>query len=617
MLQGGVSPTSRRRSIATRTPGSVARLAVASGTQHPQAARAPARGVDVRQTDLGTHRPLVILALMVIAAGALVARLMFWQVMQHDNLQARAVAQRTVSLVAAPMRGAIFDANGSLLATNVTANLVYAVPRKITSTTKTAEALSPVLNTPVKTLEDLFSGNSPYAVLVSSNVSPLMSDKIQSLGLPGILLEPVVRRTYPEGSFASQLLGFADTDNKGNYGVEGYYDRPLSGVAGLHTVLKDTAGNDIRLSSAVSTPSHNGARLHLTIDRSVQGLVEDELHKAVTAHHADGGTVIVMDPRTGYILGMAGAPSYDPNTYARTARQDAIRFMNPATQWTYEPGSTFKIVTMAAGLDAHVITPASSFYDSGLFTIADVQIHNWNLKGFGVENMTQVLQHSANVGASWVAGRLGINAFYTYIHRFQFGQQTGIDLQAEEPGIVPLPGQKSWTIVNLYTNSFGQGISVTPIQMIRAAAAIANGGVMMKPQIVKQMDYDGGIIDHPPVSQGRVISTQTSHTLTNMLLHSAIDGEASLALVKGYNIAAKTGTANIADSTGHYIQGATIASVVGYAPAFHPRFVILVILQHPRDTPWGSMAAAPVLHNLFQELFLHYHIAPSPHALNR
>ncbi len=617
MLQGGVSPNTRRRSGARRAQGSAARLLGAAGTQHPKAARTPARAVDVRQPDLGTHRPLVILALMVIAAGALLARLVFWQVMQHDNMQARAVAQRTVSLVATPTRGTIFDANGAPLAINVTTNLVYAVPRKITSAAKTAEALSPVLNTSVKTLEDLFSGNSPYAVLVSSNVSPLMSDKVQSLGLPGILLEPAIRRAYPEGSVASQLLGFADTDNKGNYGVEGYYDRSLSGVAGLHTVLRDTAGNDVHLSPAASSPSHDGASLHLTIDRAIQGVVEDELHKAVKAHHADGGMVIVMDPRTGYILGMAGAPSYDPNTYARTAQRDPSRFMNPAMQWTYEPGSTFKIVTMAAGLDSHVITPTSSFYDSGVFTVANVQLHNWNLKGFGVENMTQVLQHSANVGASWVASRLGTNTFYNYIHRFQLGQSTGIDLQGEEAGMVPLPGQKRWTIVNLYTNSFGQGISVTPVQMIRAVAAVANGGVMMKPQIVKQIDYDGQIVDHPPVSQGRVISAQTAYTLTNMLVHSAIDGEASLGLVKGYNIAAKTGTANIADGNGHYIQGATIASVVGYAPAFHPRFVTLVILRHPRDTPWGSMAAAPVLHDLFQELFLHYHIAPSPHALNR
>jgi cell division protein FtsI/penicillin-binding protein 2 len=380
-------------------------------------------------------------------------------------------------------------------------------------------------------------------------------------------------------------------------------------------VLRDTAGNDIRVGSGVDSPAHRGADLHLSINSVVQGLVEDELEKAVKRHHADGGTIIVMNPRTGFILGMASLPSFDPNHYGQV--KDPSVFVNPAIYDLYEPGSTFKIVTMAAGLDTHVITPESTLDDTGQFTIAGVTLHNWNMSGFGLENMTQVLQHSANVGAAWVSQRLGAALFYKYVKAFGLGRPTGIDLEPESPGILPLPGDKTWTIVNQYTNAFGQGLAVTPMQLVRAVSAVANGGVMMKPQVVKRIIYDGRIIDRPSVSQGRVISAQTAHTLTDMLVHSAIGGEASLGLVKGYNVAAKTGTANVAGPNGQYIPGDTIASIVGYAPAFHPQFAILVKIDHPRDTPWGSTAAAPVLKDLLQELFMYYRVPPNPHAINK
>jgi cell division protein FtsI/penicillin-binding protein 2 len=534
--------------------------------------------------------------------------------MEHGHLSAVEAAQHAALDVQLPMRGEIVDAQGNPLATDVSESLVYAAPKEIRDPARTAALLAPVLHLPQKTIRDLVTGYSPWVPL-SAAVDERTSQEVRNLALPGIILDPIVKRDYPEGETASQVLGFANADNHGQYGLEQYYDQLLSGKAGWRSVLRDTAGNDIRVGSRLDTPAHKGADLHLSINGTVQGLVEDELQKAVKQHHADGGTVIVMNPRTGFILGMASLPSFDPNHYSRVT--DQHRYFNPATYNLYEPGSTFKIVTMAAGLDTHVITPQSTLYDTGQFTIAGVTLHNWNMSGFGLENMTQVLQHSANVGAAWVSQRLGTALFYKYVKAFRFGQPTGIDLVPESPGILPLPGDKTWTVVNQYTNAFGQGLAVTPIQLLRAVATVANGGVMMKPQIVKRIVYDGHIIDRPPVSQGRVVSPQTAHTLTNMLVHSAIGGEASLGLVKGYNVAAKTGTANVAGPNGQYIPGDTIASIVGYAPAFHPQFAVLVKIDHPRDTPWGSMAAAPVLKDLLQELFMYYRVPPNPHAINQ
>jgi cell division protein FtsI (penicillin-binding protein 3) len=559
---------------------------------------------------MSARRPLFLLAVMLLCSGALVARLTFWQVMEHGVLSARAAAEHPDISAQPPVRGRIFDDQGNPLAANITMNLVYAVPKSITDPARTAQLLAPILGQKARDLQSVLTGYSTYALL-APEVNSDVSKKIQDLALPGIVLTPQLRRAYPEGSLASHELGFVLDNNHGAYGLEGQYDALLSGAPGLRTVLRDTAGNTIPVLAGSPAAPRAGADLYLSLDATVQNLVETELHNAVKKHSADGGTIIVMDPRTGFILGMASTPTFDPNHFRRAKLSS---FANPAIQDLYEPGSTFKIVTMAAGLDAHVITPKTAFQDTGVFRIADQTLHNWNMSGFGWETMTQVLQHSANVGAAWVASRLGTDLFYKYINRFHLSQPTGIDLQGEQASLLPLPGQKSWTIVNQYTNAFGQGLAITPMQMIRAVATVANGGVMMKPQLVRRVVYDGQVKDRPPVSQGRVISAQTARTLTGMLVRSAIGGEAQLGLVPRYNVAAKTGTASIA-LNGRYIQGATIASIVGYAPAFKPRFVILVKIDHPRDTPWGSLAAAPVLHDLLQELLMYYHVPPATHTL--
>jgi cell division protein FtsI/penicillin-binding protein 2 len=551
---------------------------------------------------------------MTLAASGLVARLAFWQVMEHGSLSREALAQQSNPYYQQPMRGQILDAKGTYIATDVGRAIVYAAPSEIMKVDRTARVLAPVLHLSVRYLRDLFTRDAP-SVLVASDLPIKTGNQVRDLALPGIMLEIKSKRTYPEKTFASQLLGFTDWQEHGQWGVESFYDGLLSGQAGIFPSRKDTAGNTIRSPSSTFVPVRNGATLHLSIDHGVQSIVEDELQKAVKRHRADSGTIIVMNPRTGYILGMANAPSYDPNK--PNAVKDAKLFRNSAIQDLYEPGSTFKVVTMAAGLDSGAITPQSSLLDTGVFRVGVDVIHNWNMSGFGQENMTQVLQHSANVGASWVAQQLTTQRFYQYIRRFQINRRTGVDLADEADPLITMPDSKSWQLINLYTNSFGQGLAITPMQLIRAIGAVANDGTMMQPQIVQQIDYRGQVRVHPPKSSGRVISAHTAHTLTDMLVHSAINGEAQPALIKGYDIAAKTGTANVAGTDGKYLTGVTNASIIGYAPAYNPRFIALVIIRHPRDQPWGSTVAGPVLHDLFRDLFSYFHVPPSPNAVNK
>ncbi len=614
MLHSGSTRSKSRSSKASRSGVTAVQPATRQRATHRKTVRSEPRSEVRSKSHTTESRPLVVLLLMVLAAAGLVARLTFWQVMQHSVLSAKAQAQYAGLYVQPARRGLIYDGTGHTLATDVTENQVYAFPREIKQPHRTAAFLAPVLGIPASRLYTLFTSGAT-SLLLAANVSTGVSTKVTNLSLPGIALGPEIKRYYPEATLASQVLGYVNDSNQGQYGIERYYDGYLSGKAGVRNELRDTAGNSIPIGSTL-TPSQDGADLHLTIDGTVQELVEAELQKAVQVHHADSGTIIVMDPRSGSILGMANTPTYDPNHYNKAS--SLALFRNSAVQDQYEPGSTFKIVTMAAALDTHLITPETSFDDTGSFQVTPTfTVHNWNLSGFGIETMTQVLQHSANVGASFVAHLLGTDRFYRYVRAFRFGKPTGIDVADEADGTLPLPGTSAWTIDNLYTNSYGQGLAVTPIQMITAVAAVANGGIMMKPHVVASMDYRGAVIQHRPVSLGRIISARTAHTLTNMLVHSAVGGEAEQALIKGYNIAAKTGTANIPGTNDHYLVNATVASIVGYAPAFHPRFVALVILRHPRDTLYGSIAAAPVMKNLFSDLFMYYHIPPIGNAINR
>ena len=502
-------------------------------------------------------------------------------------------------------RGNIRDTAGELLAGNLAVDFIFAVPDQIRRPEEVAAKLAPVLGVDTNELLPLLSDKTkPYVRLIGGKrVDQTISDQIIALALPGIFLEPTTRRTYPERSLGSHLLGFVDGDGNGNYGIEGEWDTALAGLPGHLRAERDTAGNEIGFSNRDWRPPLDGMDLILTIDRTIQYIAERELERSVIEHKADGGTVIVMNPKTGEILAMANHPTFDPNRYAEAARTPEL-LTNPAITFAYEPGSTFKVITMAAALNERLVTPDTTMDDNGSLSIGGFTIKNWDFKANGRITMTQLLEKSSNIGASWTAFRLGKTLFYRYVTAFGFGAQTKVDLQGEGTGIVKNPKSSDWSESDLATNAFGQAIAVTPMQMVTAVSAVANGGLLMRPHVVKALvnSVTGETVEQVrPQIVRQAISRETAATLLQMLFRSAENGETRGTLVPGFRVAGKTGTASI-PVNGGYDLNQTIASFIGAVPAADPQFVILVKIDRPKDQPWGSLIAKPAFAIIGQEL---------------
>ncbi|MGH2369188.1 MAG: peptidoglycan D,D-transpeptidase FtsI family protein, partial [Chloroflexota bacterium] len=494
-------------------------------------------------------RLVVLYSLLCLCAAGLAGRLLYWQVIRAAPLQEQLSAQKELDETVPARRGTIRDVNGDLLAGNLSVDYIYAELGRIENPEEVAARLAPALGVKPETLlPDLADRERPVVRLLSGQkLMPEVSEQVAKLRIPGIFLEPTTKRIYPEDQLAAHLLGFVDRDGQGWYGIEGQYAEVVGGRPGRLQAEKDTAGNEIGFSLRQWQPPQDGMDVVLTVDRTIQYIAERELDRAIVQHRASGGTVIVMDPRTGAVLAMASRPAFDPNRYAEFADRTEV-FANPAVTFVYEPGSTFKLVTMAAALNEQVVTPQTTFMDTGVLAIGGYTIHNWDGKANGRSTMVELLEKSSNIGASWVAFKSGKERFYHYVNAFGFGQRTGIDLQGEAQGIVKDPGAAGWAEVDLATNSFGQAISVTPIQLITAVSAIANGGILMKPYVVQQVtDPDTGDIVRQarPQIVRQVISRETAATLLGMMVSAAENGETRGPLVPGYHVAGKTGTASI------------------------------------------------------------------------
>ncbi len=566
----------------------------------------------MREPVIRYRRLVAIIGLFAAGGIALLFQIASIQLAQHDYYTAIAMDEHWGKKEDLAHRGAIRDRNGNPLATTSTVYDIYLAPGAIKSTellSKTAKTVSSLLQVPEDKFVALHSQPGPQAALLQANVPYDVGTKVTDLGLPGIRVEKAVRRTYPEGNLAPTVLGIVGKDQKGLMGMEAYYNADLAGKSGTVIYERDSVGNEIPLGFRERVAPQEGADLFLTIDRYIQRLAEREVDQAMKQHQPKTATIIVMDPKTGAILAMASRPSFDVTQPNLSDASQMDRMRNRAVSDLYEPGSTFKIIAMAAALQEGKVTPQSTMTDKGYVVKYGWTITNWDGRGNGLVNMTEVLKYSINVGMVWVSDQLGPDPFYKYVRSFGFGQPTSIDINGEAAGQYRRPEDDDWSPIDLATNSFGQAINVSPLQMITAVSAVANGGKLMRPYLVEKVVGPTGVRVFRPVEVRRVLSPETARTLSGMLKKVVDEGLTKLARVPGYDMAGKTGTAQ-AMGVGGY-SGQTIASFIGFGPLEDPRFIILVKIDEPKDDPWGSTVASPIFRSMAEQMLVYLRVPPS------
>lgn len=539
-------------------------------------------------------RALLMLGVVTLVGGLIGYRLVWWQVIQRQELADQGLAQLAHVQQIPATRGLIYDSQGLILATSLAAESVFATPPTIDDPRRSALLLSGVLGLDADSLEATLSGNSQWT-WIRRRVDPETAVRVRALHLPGVGLVTESRRVYTmDGAEAgttlgAQTTGFVNVDGAGQYGVEGAMDTVLAGTPGSVIAQEDVAGRLIGGSVFELEEPTNGASLTLTIDAGLQHLLEEQMLDTFTRNKAQGVTGIVMDVRSGAIVGLASFPTFNANQYATA---DESLFGNPAVSRQYEPGSVMKAITVASALDAGAITPSDLFLDDNNLHIYDAVIHNadrkWYPAGHGLLTAAQVLALSNNVGAATIGLTLGGERLYEAFQRFGFGTPTGIELAGEAPGLVLDPngpdGSKELTTAQ---NAFGQGVAVTVVQLAAAYAAIANGGQLVTPHVVAGWTDAAGTFHPADLPEPRqVISATTSATVLDMLTGAIDNGIANGAAVAGYSIAGKTGTAEIAGPNG-YVEGWIDSSFVGIAPANNPRFVVIVLIHRPAVSPRG------------------------------
>jgi cell division protein FtsI/penicillin-binding protein 2 len=522
-----------------------------------------------------------------------------------------------------PARGRIYDRWGNLMVGNKTAYEVGIDIKKVENPSTIAKTLELVLGLDYA---DVFAAASLDATetavyrVVMTNVEEeyinqliLLIEQMEDLygssrekdapSLSGLTFKPHLQRIYPDNELGSNIIGFVNREGVGFYGVEEKYNDLLAGDESFIWIPLHPG----RVQELPEIPE--GASLVLTIDRAIQRVMERVIDDAIEETGADAGTLIVIDPKTGELLALATTKRLNANVYWKYQEvfTDETPF-NPIVSQAYEPGSVFKIFTMVAALDSGAVTTETEFIDTGVFEIGGTRIFNWDKGAYGLQNMQGCMQHSLNVCLAWVAKELGPKDFYQYMLSFGFGHLTGIDLAGEVPGRLKIPGDGDWYDADLGTNSFGQGVSVTPLQMVVAASALANQGKMMAPHIVRSVINDGYQHDIEQRVIGMPIQAQTAKIMSEMLARS-LEKESSDALVSGYRLAGKTGTAEIPTQYG-YTTNETNASFIGWGPIDDPQFLVYVWLEKPKSSQWGSVVAAPVFRKAVEQLVVLMDIPP-------
>jgi cell division protein FtsI (penicillin-binding protein 3) len=543
-----------------------------------------------------------------LAFGGIIARLFVLQIVEAPAYAKIAANQRERDIEFPAGRGSIFDRGGEPLAISVDLQMIFADPSLVEDVPRTAAKLSPLLDVPVPELEKkLRSYPGNRFEILAHQVLPKTASKVKSLLLPGIAMESEPKRFYPGGRLAGHVLGFVNLDGSVRAGMEAQYESILEGKAGHMTLEQDPSGRPLPQAEFSYQPPTAGRSLFLTIDKELQYFTEQTLAEATQTYHAASGTAIIMRPGTGEILALANVPDYDPN-HPGNFEQDALR--NRAVTDVYEPGSAFKLVTLAGALESGVVTPKTKYDVPDQFQYSDRLFHDSHAHPPERMTVSEIIQQSSNVGTIKIGLDLGGEKLTRFIKKFGFGRETGLDFPGESPGIV-LP-RAEWSGSTIATIPIGQGIAVTPMQMVTAYAAVANGGVWVEPKLLDAtMDGSGKQEPSSPPSHRRVISEKTARQMVEILTGVVDEGTGIEAQIPGFKVAGKTGTAQKPGPGGY--DGGYVGSFVGFAPAEDPAVVVMVVLDNPSPI-WGGASAAPTFKKITEFALRRLGVSPSGNA---
>jgi len=547
------------------------------------------------------------------------------QVLQHGDLSAMAEERIKWTDTILPRRGLIYDSRGQLLAGNTTANDVYIDKTHLTTDTDLhaiTDLFAPVIGQDPNALFTHLKEAPGLNIKVASRIDDATSAKVtafkqQHQGYQYVVsLDPQPLRQYPaygpdgKAGLAASVLGFADYDNQGHYGVEEYYNSELAGQAGWIDAERDANGRPLALEQAQTQPAVDGSDLTLTIDSGIQYLVEKELQASIKQFQADSGYAIVQDPNTGAILAMADWPSFDANQFNKVTNYEL--FKNPSVSAVREPGSTMKILTYSSSIDAGAVMSTTSFYGKACIYKYGSQLCNATFTDWGNETMEQGLARSDNIAAMYAAEQEGPDKFFNYLKTFGIGQRTGIDLAGEVAGLVNWPDSGAYSPVDFYTTAFGQAAAVTPVQLITAASAVANGGMLLKPYVMQQISKDGQVLKQNSRTEvRRVIGPAAAADVANMMAWGVENGGvAHYAAIPGYHVSVKTGTAQI-EANGGYTGDGSFASAMGWAPSQGARFTLYIGLLNPKTSQWGENTASVSWGRLAQQLLMYMKVQPT------
>ncbi|EKE13666.1 MAG: hypothetical protein ACD_12C00872G0007 [uncultured bacterium] len=535
---------------------------------------------------------------------AIIVRLFFLQVIYSPANKSEYL--KTNKLY--PIRGRIYDQKNQSLVLNENSYQLYVEPKKVDDKEKLLQSLSQSLEVEEASISAKLD-MSKYWVAIAGSLTEEQKDKLDKLNLKGTGFDYQTKRFYPEASLSAHILGFLGKDNQGEdvgyLGLEGFYNRDLRGLPGFVETERDILGRPILIGVQQRVEAENGRDLILTIDKNIQEISKKRLLEGLDKYEAKKGCVITADPKTMAILALVCLPDYDLEKYYLFNENF---YKNLAISDLYEPGSVFKPLIVAAALEEKKIKPNDTYNETGQVAVGEYNIKTWNDKYEGKISMTRILEKSSNVGMVYIGEKLGNKNIYSYLKKYGFGKNTGIDLEGESSGY--LKPENNWYPIDYSTVTFGQGIAITPIQMIRAFASIINGGYLMKPYLVQKIISENKVTEIKPKIEKRVISQMTSDIVKKMLVSTVENAEAKWDRPNGFAIGGKTGTAQV-PIKGIYDASKTIASFIGFAPASNPKFLTFVILYEPKTSQWGSETAAPLFFKIAKDLIVYYNISPT------